>query len=74
MSPPIMAAGPRALPADGFARVWIDIGSGPGYVREVRCDQLTLAEIDDGRSSGAIYVLHPVRGSSGGCPSADCVR
>jgi hypothetical protein len=56
---PIRTVGPRDLPAKGRVRVWIDIGSGPGYMREVRCDQLTLADGDDGQSDSATYLLHP---------------
>jgi hypothetical protein len=58
MSRSIPTVGPRHLPADGWARVWIDTGSGPGCEQYVRCDRLTLAEIDDGEGDSAIYDLH----------------
>ncbi|BEL05605.1 hypothetical protein Q0Z83_037960 [Actinoplanes sichuanensis] len=49
--------------------MWLDTGSGPGYVKEVRCDQLSLADIDDGKSSSAFYLLHPARDDTdGGAP------
>ncbi|GIF45041.1 hypothetical protein Axi01nite_93520 [Actinoplanes xinjiangensis] len=58
MTRPILTVGPRELPADGWARVWIDTGSGPGFVREVQVDRLALAEIDNGEGPHAYYLLH----------------
>ncbi|MEU4163439.1 hypothetical protein [Actinoplanes sp. NPDC026670] len=55
----VLTVGPRHLPADGWASVWLDTGSGPGYVRRVRSDRLTLADADDGDGDSAIYHLHP---------------
>ncbi len=57
MSRPILTVGPRTLPDAGTARVWIDTGSGPGYVREVSVTRLTLAEVDDGQGDHAFYLL-----------------
>ncbi|MEU4164851.1 hypothetical protein [Actinoplanes sp. NPDC026670] len=65
MSWPILTVGPRNLPANGLVRVWIDIGSGPGYMREVRCDQLTLADEDDGEGDSAVYRLCPAVAPAG---------
>jgi hypothetical protein len=62
----VLTVGPRPLPADGWAKVWIDTGSGPGFVRRVRNDRLTLAETDDGDGQSAIYNLHPAPGDSHG--------
>ncbi|MBW6433448.1 hypothetical protein KZ829_06790 [Actinoplanes hulinensis] len=56
--PPLLAVGPRILPTDGWAEVWIDSGSGFGYVRRVPTDQLALAPLDDGEGENAIYRLH----------------
>jgi hypothetical protein len=60
----VLTVGPRQLPADGWARVWIDTGSGPGFVRRVRNDRLTLAKSDDGDGQSAIYNLHPTPGDT----------
>ena len=54
----ILTVGPRVLSEDGWARVWIDTGSGPGYIRMVPAEQLTLAEVDDGEGPYAFYRLH----------------
>lgn len=56
---PILTVGPRNLPSHGRVRVWIDIGSGPGHMRDVLVCQLTLADQDDGRGDSALYRLHP---------------
>nr|GID41957.1 hypothetical protein Aca09nite_84630 [Actinoplanes campanulatus] len=56
---PILAVGPRILPTDGFAEVWIDSGSGYGYVRRVRADRLSLAPLDDGTGEHAFFHLRP---------------
>jgi hypothetical protein len=64
---PILTVGPRRLPQDGVARVWIDTGSGPGHVREVPVERLALAESDDGQTDHAIYTLRP----AGDAPPAD---
>ncbi|GGN65191.1 hypothetical protein GCM10010112_26210 [Actinoplanes lobatus] len=55
----VLVVGPRVLPADGWADVWIDSGSGHGYVRRVPAEQLSLAPLDDGEGESAIYRLHP---------------
>lgn len=55
----VLTVGPRRLPTDGWVNVWIDTGSGPGYVRQVCSDRLTLADADDGAGESAIYHLHP---------------
>jgi hypothetical protein len=57
VSQPILTVGPRPLPAVGTAAVWIDTGSGPGYVREVSVSRLALAEVDDGQGDHAVYLL-----------------
>lgn len=49
--------GPRELPKNGQARVWIDSGSGPGHQISVRPEDLTLSELDDGQGRTAIYNL-----------------
>lgn len=58
MSRPVLAVGPRPLPAEGTAVVWIDTGSGPGYQREVAVSQLSLAPVDDGHGPCGYYLLH----------------
>jgi hypothetical protein len=55
---PILTVGPRPLPETGHARVWIDTGSGPGYVRDVPVGRLTLADVDDGHGPCGYYLLH----------------
>ena len=55
---PILTVGPRVLPEDRWVRVWIDTGSGPGSVRKVPTERLTLAEVDDGEGPHAFYRLH----------------
>ena len=57
MGQQILTVGPRELPGDGWAEVWIDTGVGPGYTRRVSTDRLTLSAIDDGQGGNAIYVL-----------------
>lgn len=59
MSRPVAVAGPRPLPEEGTAVVWIDTGSGPGYQREVDVSQLSLSPIDDGHGPCGYYLLHP---------------
>lgn len=59
MSRPILTVGPRILPGSGVVRVWIDNGSGSGYMREVATSRLSLAATDDGEGSSAVYLLHP---------------
>jgi hypothetical protein len=51
--------GPRSLSAAGEVEVWIDSGSGPGFVTPVPVNRLTLAPVDDGQGKDATYVLHP---------------
>jgi hypothetical protein len=60
MSQPILAVGPRPLPADGTVVIWTDTGSGPGHERKVSVNRLTLAPIDDGHGPCGYYLLHPV--------------
>jgi hypothetical protein len=67
---PILTVGPRELPTEGKVRVWIDIGSGPGYMRDVPVDRLTLAEGDDGQGKSAVYRLHPAAESVPAGPPA----
>lgn len=57
MSRPIPVVGPRVLPTDGMAEVWIDGGSGAGYVRRVPAKRLVLDPADDGVGHGATYLL-----------------
>jgi hypothetical protein len=61
-----LVVGPRILPGSGVAQVWVDTGSGPGHVREVPVELLTLAPIDDGQGKDATYVLHPQQHSGAG--------
>ncbi|MEU4618852.1 hypothetical protein AB0G04_02575 [Actinoplanes sp. NPDC023801] len=58
MSP--LVVGPRSLSAAGVVEVWIDTGSGPGYTAPVPVSQLSLAPLDNGQGSDAIYRLNPV--------------
>lgn len=60
-----LAVGPRALPAAGWVEVWIDTGSGGGYVRRVPVSHLSLAPLDDGQGDDAIYRLHPTNVPAG---------
>jgi hypothetical protein len=70
---PILAVGPRVLPAGGLVEVWLDGGSTFGYLRQVLVDQLVLDASDDGRGDAAIYQIRPVfdapgHSSAGGEP------
>ncbi|MEO3776971.1 hypothetical protein ABGB16_08970 [Micromonospora sp. B11E3] len=56
-----IVVGPRELPTDGRAWVWIDSGSGPGHKISVRHEDLTLSELDDGQGQAAIYNLRTYR-------------
>jgi hypothetical protein len=51
-----LAVGPRELDQE-WADVWIDTGTGPGFVTRVPAARLTLASIDDGSGDNAIYRL-----------------
>jgi hypothetical protein len=50
--------GPRELNQE-WAEVWIDTGTGPGFVTRVPAAQLTLSSIDNGHGNDAIYELRP---------------
>ncbi|MEV6306099.1 hypothetical protein AB0M02_42270 [Actinoplanes sp. NPDC051861] len=52
-----LVVGPRLLDHE-WAEVWIDTGTGPGFVTRVPADRLKLAAIDDGNGDDAIYRLH----------------
>jgi hypothetical protein len=66
-----LVVGPRVLPAEGVAEVWIDCGSGPGYTRRVPVGLLVVASIDNGQGNDAIYCLHPRRCHGGGPAGAE---
>lgn len=53
----ILAVGPRDLPTDGTVQVWIDSGNTVGRNISVPVDELQVADMDDGESDAAIYVL-----------------
>ncbi|MDG4764577.1 hypothetical protein O7632_10750 [Solwaraspora sp. WMMD406] len=53
----VLVVGPRQLPEDSVVKVWIDSGSTGGGTIQVRRDRLTLAEIDSGEGSVAIYQM-----------------
>jgi hypothetical protein len=49
--------GPRTLPDNGWAEIWIDSGAVHGYKRLVPVVYLTLAADDDGQGEHAVYAL-----------------
>lgn len=53
----ILVVGPRELPSEGEVRVWLDTGSRSGYEISVPARDLTVADMDDGKGTSAVYAL-----------------
>ncbi|WDZ85651.1 hypothetical protein [Micromonospora cathayae] len=56
----ILAVGPRKLPERGTVEVWFDTGSGArGQRATVSVQRLTLADLDRGEGTTALYEYQP---------------